>query len=133
MKKFKPLAKQTKANPVPESASNSRAVSVSPGGEVFPLPAPDDYAKEFKRLQKLAAKHRKERKLRGQVLKFSVFPIGAPTTIHSESKTNHPPLPDAWDMTSEKFPASGIIVLYGPSGSGKTKMLQAAARYAFNM
>ena len=32
-------------------------------------------------------------------------------------------------MTSEKFPALGIIVLYGPSGSGKTRLLQAAAHY----
>ena len=36
------------------------SVSIAPNGEVFPLPKPDDYAKEFKRLQKLVAKNRKE-------------------------------------------------------------------------
>jgi chromosomal replication initiation ATPase DnaA len=46
-------------------------------------------------------------------------------------KTNRSPLPDEWDMTSESFPASGIVVLYGPSGSGKTRLMQAVVRYAF--
>ena len=36
------------------------SVSIAPNGEVFPLPKPDDYIKEFKRLQKLVAKNRKE-------------------------------------------------------------------------
>ena len=36
------------------------SVSIAPNGEVFPLPKPEDYAKEFKRLQKLVAKNRKE-------------------------------------------------------------------------
>ena len=42
----------------PSNASDS--VSVSPSGEAFPLPKPEDYAKEFKRLQKLVAAQRKE-------------------------------------------------------------------------
>lgn len=29
-------------------------------GEAFPLPKPEDYPKEFKRIQKLVAKNRKE-------------------------------------------------------------------------
>jgi hypothetical protein len=37
-----------------------QSVSVSPTGESFPLPAPGDYNKEFKRLQRLAGKHKKE-------------------------------------------------------------------------
>ena len=44
--------------PVLESASNS--VSVSPGGESFPLPSPKDYIAELKRLKRLTAKNRKE-------------------------------------------------------------------------
>ena len=35
-------------------------VSVAPSGEAFPLPTPADYQKEFNRLKRLAAKHRKE-------------------------------------------------------------------------
>ena len=34
-------------------------VSVSPAGEAFPLPAEKDYAKEFKRLQKIVSEQRK--------------------------------------------------------------------------
>jgi UDP-N-acetyl-D-glucosamine dehydrogenase len=34
--------------------------SVSPEGEKFPLPSPDDYAKEFARLQKLAEQNRQQ-------------------------------------------------------------------------
>ncbi|MBU2228665.1 MAG: ATP-binding protein [Proteobacteria bacterium] len=63
-------------------------------------------------------------------MKFSVFPIGAPPTVHPVKKTNRSLLPDELVMTSKSFPASGIVVLYGPSGSGKTRLMQAAARYA---
>ncbi|MDD4998518.1 MAG: GDP-mannose dehydrogenase, partial [Syntrophales bacterium] len=35
-------------------------VSVSPGGESFPLPSPRDYIAELKRLKRLTAKNRKE-------------------------------------------------------------------------
>jgi len=66
----------------------------------------------------------------GQVLQFSVFPIGASPSVRPAKKTNRSPLPDEWDMTSKSFPASGIVVLYGPSGSGKTRLMQAVARYA---
>jgi len=38
----------------------NKEVSVSPAGESFPLPLPGDYDKEFKRLQRLTAKHKKE-------------------------------------------------------------------------
>jgi len=38
----------------------STQYSISPNGESFPLPKPEDYDKEFKRLQKLVVKHRKE-------------------------------------------------------------------------
>ena len=34
--------------------------SISPDGEAFPLPLPEDYQKEFKRLQKIVAAQRKE-------------------------------------------------------------------------
>jgi len=44
---------------VPRMKKDS-SVSIAPNGEVFPLPKPEDYAKEFKRLQKLVAKNRKE-------------------------------------------------------------------------
>lgn len=37
---------------------DARANSVSPEGEVFPLPTPEDYAREFERLEKLAAAQR---------------------------------------------------------------------------
>ncbi|HOH73967.1 MAG TPA: hypothetical protein PLS43_10070, partial [Syntrophales bacterium] len=39
---------------------NDQQVSVSPSGEVFPLPTPADYNKELKRLQTLVKKHRRE-------------------------------------------------------------------------
>ena len=35
-------------------------LSTAPNGESFPLPKQEDYAKEFKRLQTLVKKHRKE-------------------------------------------------------------------------
>jgi nucleotide sugar dehydrogenase len=35
-------------------------VSLSPNGEAFPLPKPEDYSKEMQRLKKLVAEHRKE-------------------------------------------------------------------------
>ncbi|MBN1664232.1 MAG: GDP-mannose dehydrogenase [Deltaproteobacteria bacterium] len=38
----------------------STQYSTAPNGESFPLPKPEDYDKEFKRLQKQVAKHRKE-------------------------------------------------------------------------
>jgi nucleotide sugar dehydrogenase len=37
-----------------------RTVSTSPTGESFPLPSPADYQREFARLEKLAARHRKD-------------------------------------------------------------------------
>ncbi len=37
----------------------NEAISISPTGEKFPLPTPDEYQAEFARLQKLAARHRK--------------------------------------------------------------------------
>ena len=40
--------------------SVSDLVSVSPGGESFPLPSPKDYITELKRLKRLTAKNRKE-------------------------------------------------------------------------
>ncbi|MBW1866255.1 MAG: hypothetical protein JRI38_00695, partial [Deltaproteobacteria bacterium] len=33
---------------------NTAVVSISPSGETFPVPAPGDYEKEFKRIAKLA-------------------------------------------------------------------------------
>ena len=35
-------------------------MSVAPNGEAFPLPQPSDYTKEFKRLQRLVAAHRRQ-------------------------------------------------------------------------
>ncbi len=64
------------------------------------------------------------------VLKFSVFPMGMSSAVHSANKTNHAHLLyEEWELTSENFPASGIIVLYGPSESGKTRLMQAVAHY----
>ncbi|MHB8829081.1 MAG: nucleotide sugar dehydrogenase [Syntrophales bacterium] len=40
--------------------ANNESFSCAPDGEEFPLPGPADYAGEFKRLWKLAARHRKE-------------------------------------------------------------------------
>ena len=48
------------ANPLNRPNLQSSNVSIAPNGEVFLLPKPEDYAKEFKRLQKLVAKNRKE-------------------------------------------------------------------------
>jgi UDP-N-acetyl-D-glucosamine dehydrogenase len=50
---------------VKKSAKNTtpktqKETSTAPSGEVFPLPKPEDYIKEFKRIQKLVATHRKE-------------------------------------------------------------------------
>ena len=41
-------------------AANNNAVSVSPNGEVFKLPGPGDYEKEFARLKALVARQRKK-------------------------------------------------------------------------
>jgi UDP-N-acetyl-D-glucosamine dehydrogenase len=43
-----------------KSATPDAATSVSPNGEVFPLPRPDDYDKEFARLKTLVAAERKK-------------------------------------------------------------------------
>ena len=42
----------------PAQAPPEPAFSTCPAGEVFPLPSPDDYGREFKRLQKLVSEHR---------------------------------------------------------------------------
>jgi nucleotide sugar dehydrogenase len=50
-----------KATPAPESNlnnPNNAEVSVSPDGEIFPLPNPEDYDREFSRLASLVAKQR---------------------------------------------------------------------------
>jgi nucleotide sugar dehydrogenase len=47
---------QRKRKPDPENAS----ISQSPSGEAFPLPKPEDYAKEFKRLKKLVGQFKKK-------------------------------------------------------------------------
>ena len=41
-------------------ADQKENFSISPDGEAFPLPLPEDYQKEFKRLQKIVAAQRKE-------------------------------------------------------------------------
>jgi len=41
-------------------ADQKENFSISPDGEAFPLPRPEDYQKEFKRLQKIVAAQRKE-------------------------------------------------------------------------
>lgn len=41
-------------------ADQKEIFSISPDGEAFPLPRPEDYPKEFKRLQKIVAAQRKE-------------------------------------------------------------------------
>ena len=41
-------------------ADQKEIFSISPDGEAFPLPRPEDYQKEFKRLQKIVAAQRKE-------------------------------------------------------------------------
>ena len=43
-----------------QSSALSTQYSISPNGESFPLPKPEDYEKEFDRLKSLVAKHRKE-------------------------------------------------------------------------
>jgi len=43
-----------------KTARSGASVSVSPIGEAFPLPKPSEHAKEFARLKRLAARHRKE-------------------------------------------------------------------------
>ena len=50
--------KSTKSNSRTKTTESS-AVSVSPSGEVFPLPSDKDYEKEFKRLQKIVGEQRK--------------------------------------------------------------------------
>ena len=46
--------------PPKKTVNQAATISVSPSGESFPLPNPEDYDKEFQRLQKLVAKNRKE-------------------------------------------------------------------------
>ena len=74
------------------------SVSIAPNGEVFPLPKPEDYAKEFKRLQKLVAKNRKEG--REIVVVMGLGFVGAVMAgivadatqkpINGDTKTGHP-------------------------------------------
>ncbi len=52
------MSSQKKAKNPPPSSPRP-AVSSSPTGEVFPLPLPSDYPREFARLEKLAVAHRK--------------------------------------------------------------------------
>ncbi|HOO76517.1 MAG TPA: UDP binding domain-containing protein [bacterium] len=44
------------------TSRNSRSCSISPSGESFPLPAPEDYDAEYRQLESLAAAARKEGK-----------------------------------------------------------------------
>jgi len=46
--------------PPKKTVKQAATISVSPSGESFPLPKPEDYDKEFQRLQKLVVKNRKE-------------------------------------------------------------------------
>ena len=39
-------------------AANNNAVSVSPSGEAFKIPGPDDYEKEYARIRTLVARQR---------------------------------------------------------------------------
>jgi nucleotide sugar dehydrogenase len=50
-------AKRTKQSLNPKT--RNERVSQSPNGEVFPLPKPEDYVKEFRRLKRLVARHRR--------------------------------------------------------------------------
>ena len=49
----------TKKTLTKKTAARNTAISVSPNGEAFPLPGPDDYAKELARLKALVSAHRK--------------------------------------------------------------------------
>ena len=51
-----PRSRKEAGEPVTERAK----VSLSPEGEIFPLPAPEDYAAEFERLSRLAAEQREK-------------------------------------------------------------------------
>ncbi len=46
-------------SPKPKTESGNSSTSVSPGGEVFKLPGPGDYEKEFARIKALVARQRK--------------------------------------------------------------------------
>ena len=52
-------AKRIATSQKPASSKKNSMVSVSPSGEVFPLPSDKDYAKELKRLQKIVLEQRK--------------------------------------------------------------------------
>ncbi len=52
--------KMKKTNRTQKPEPRNALSSVSPGGESFPLPKPEDYNKEYARLKKLVAKQRKE-------------------------------------------------------------------------
>ena len=49
-----------KNKPSKKPTRTTEITATSPNGEVFPLPNPEDYGKEFARLKSLAAKHRKQ-------------------------------------------------------------------------
>ena len=51
---------ESSMKPTPPTPQSKPEVSISPEGERFPLPRPADYRREFPRLQKLAARQRKE-------------------------------------------------------------------------
>ena len=50
-------AKRTKQSLNPKTRNDT--LSQSPNGEAFPLPKPEDYVKEFRRLKRLVARHRR--------------------------------------------------------------------------
>jgi nucleotide sugar dehydrogenase len=52
--------KTKKTNRTQKHVAPNAETSVSPGGESFPLPKPEDYNKEYARLRKLVAKQRKD-------------------------------------------------------------------------
>ena len=107
------------------------SVSIAPNGEVFPLPKPEDYAKEFKRLQKLAAAHRKEGREIVVVMGLGfVGAVMAGIVADAEQKKNSHEPPPALRATSASGgqkepspPLEGVPELLSPSGGGRGRSL----------
>jgi len=59
-RKINHMAEKRANQSTKKRADQKENFSISPDGEAFPLPRPEDYQKEFKRLQKIVAAQRKE-------------------------------------------------------------------------
>jgi len=95
-------------------ADQKEIFSISPDGEAFPLPLPEDYQKEFKRLQKIVTAQRKEGREIVVVMGLGfVGAVMAGVVADSVQKKNSHEPPPALRATSA---SGGQKRVFSPSG-----------------